>query len=79
MLSGRVSITVLYSFPVGEFPVHSSRSEARQLKTNPISNAELPKPGSAESNLYLVNKPRDGRVGEKFVTFQCCAEGSCNL
>ena len=45
-------------------PDTSTRSEARQLKTNPFP--------SPTKTIITSNKPRDGRVGEKFVLFQCC-------
>ncbi|EJK66061.1 hypothetical protein THAOC_13035 [Thalassiosira oceanica] len=58
-------------------PSGHEEGEARQLKTNPFPTQSYPT-RKRQVQPISSNKPRDGRVGEKFVTSNA-AEGSCNL
>ncbi|EJK50463.1 hypothetical protein THAOC_30563, partial [Thalassiosira oceanica] len=61
---GRVSIVAMCA-PEG-VPSGHEEGEARQLKTNPFPTQSYPTKRPVQ--LISSNKPRDGRVGEKFVT-----------
>ena len=72
---GRVSI-VAKCAPEG-VPSGHEEGEARQLKTNPFPTQSYPT-RKRQVQPISSNKPRDGRVGEKFVTSNA-AEESSNL
>ncbi|EJK65739.1 hypothetical protein THAOC_13375, partial [Thalassiosira oceanica] len=72
---GRVSI-VARCAPEG-VPSGHEEGEARQLKTNPFPTQSYPT-RKRQVQPISSNKPRDGRVGEKFVTSNA-AEESSNL
>ncbi|EJK55550.1 hypothetical protein THAOC_24710 [Thalassiosira oceanica] len=68
---GRVSI-VAKCAPEG-VPSGHEEGEARQLKTNPFPTQSYPT-RKRQVQPISSNKPRDGRVGEKFVTSNAAEE-----